>query len=54
MFGLSPVEVLLVVPVAIVSLIPTAAGAVFLWLVFSRRFPSKKTCPKCGADLRRS
>lgn len=54
MFGLSPLELLLIVPVVVLSLIPPAAGAVFLWLVFTGRLPAKKTCPKCGADLHRN
>jgi len=52
MFGVGPLEFVMVVLMSVAGLLPAAASAVFLWMCFKGRFHAPKTCPKCGADLR--
>jgi len=44
----------MILALSVMSLLPVAASAVFLWLAFNGRFSAPKFCPKCGADLKES
>jgi hypothetical protein len=52
MGGIGVFELVFVVLLGLVSLLPTVAAGVFLWMLIQGRFRAPKTCPKCGADLR--
>ena len=53
MFGVGPLEMLLIVAMLLVSAVPVVAGAIFLWMLLAGKFQGPKNCPKCGAELRR-
>ena len=52
MLDVGPFQVVFVLLVGVVGLLPTVAAAVFLWMCFTGRLSTPKTCAKCGAQLR--
>jgi len=54
LFMIGPAESLIILFMVVGYLLPIVASAVLLWLVFQGRFSAPKSCPKCGAENRRT
>ncbi len=53
MFGIGPVELIIVALMSVVLvLVPLAAVVILIWMAATGRFSGPKNCPHCGADLR--
>lgn len=53
MFGIGPTELLVLLVLMFLVVVPCIMAAVVLWMAFSGKFQGPKSCPKCGAILRR-